>query len=38
MMIREKWKDASSLSLLEAALLMLGDDPDHHKVSALIEY
>jgi hypothetical protein len=31
MMIREKWKEASSLSLLEAAFLMLGDDPDHHK-------
>lgn len=31
MMIREKWREASSLSLLEAAFLMLGDDPDHHK-------
>lgn len=30
-MIREKWKELSSLSILEAALLKFGIDPDHHE-------
>lgn len=31
MMIREKWQELSSLSILEAALLKHGIDPDHHE-------
>ncbi len=37
MITREKWKELSSLSILEAALLKFGIDPDHHEENCYSE-